>query len=309
MPEKLFAQSKPHVYFWRTPEMDRMPKIFLAAIVATVSHAFWSLSTIPSFAQTRPQQAATRPVPRQLDGRVNFGPPPGEKGHWIRMGRGQLASNPNSTIAAGPAGLPLNLKLADVPFQPWARALYEYRQANAEADAPHARCKPSAGPRQIGTAYGFEIVDMPQLQRVFIFDIGGPHSYRVIFTDGRSHPKGDELVPSYYGHSVGRWEGNTFTVDTVGFNEGSWLDAEGLPHTAQLRQIERFTRIDFNTLRYEVTVDDPGAYTQPWTGGFFLRWNDGAEMFEYICQENNLNPELAVTAEGSAIRRSSRITP
>ena len=76
-----------------------------------------------------------------------------------------------------------------------------------------------------------------------------------------THPKGRDLIPTFYGHSIGRWEGDTLVVDTVGFNEQNWIDAEGLMHTDQYHQIERFTRTDFNTLRYEVTIDDPGAYT------------------------------------------------
>src|SRR5262249_30156171 len=82
------------------------------------------------FGQNRGQRAPARPAPRWPDGRVNLGTSPGEKGHWIRQGRAQLANNPGSVIAAGPGGLSTNLTLPDVPFQPWARALYEYRQAN-----------------------------------------------------------------------------------------------------------------------------------------------------------------------------------
>jgi hypothetical protein len=217
-----------------------------------------------------------------------------------------LANNPNAALGAGPGGLPENLSIREVPFQPWARALYESRQANEERDAPHARCKPSPGPRQMGTAYGFEILDAPELQRIFIFDIGGPHSFRVVFMDGRSHPPA--LEPSH-GHSVGRWEGDTLVVDTTGFSERSWIDAEGLPHTEQYHQIERFSRTEFGTLKYEVTIDDPGAYTRTWTGGFFLRWNDGAELFEYICQDNNLNPQMTIDAAGSPMLRTGTITP
>ncbi|HMF00052.1 MAG TPA: hypothetical protein VKK06_09225, partial [Terriglobia bacterium] len=117
------------------------------------------LVSVLSFGQTRQNRPPSGPTPRWPDGHVNLGTFPGEKGHWIRQGRAQLASNPESIIAAGPGGLSNNLKLMDVPFQPWARALYEYRQTNFERDAPHSRCKPSPGPRQVGTAYGFEIVE------------------------------------------------------------------------------------------------------------------------------------------------------
>src|SRR6516225_10844517 len=165
----------------------------------------------PSIGQNR-QPAPARPAPRFPDGHVNLGTFPGEKGHWIRQGRGQLATNTGSVIAAGPGGLSTNLKLADVPFQPWARALYENRQAGFERDSPHSRCKPDAGPRQVGTAYGFEMVEFPDLQRTVVFDIGGPYSFRIIYLGGRPHPKA--LEPTYAGHSIGHWEGDTLVVDT-----------------------------------------------------------------------------------------------
>jgi hypothetical protein len=261
---------------------------------------------LPSVAQNRQQQQQpSKPAPRWPDGHVNLGTFPGEKGHWIRQGRAQLANNAESVIAAGPGGLTTNLTLNDVPFQPWARELYHYRQANFERDAPHSRCKPSPGPRQVGTAYGFEIVELKDIQRTMIFDIGGPYSFRVVYMNV-PHPK--NLEPTYTGHSIGRWEGDSLVVDTIGFNEGSWIEAEGFPHTDKLHLIERFTRTDFNTLKYDVTVDDPGAYTKTWVGGFNLRWNLGAELFEYVCQENNRVEETNEGADGST-RRSSQIVP
>ena len=99
--------------------------------------------------------------------------------------------------------------------------------------------------------------------------------------------------PSYRGHSVGRWEGDTLVVDTAGFNEGAWIDNLGMPTTGKLHTIERFTRTDFNTIRYEITIDDPGAYTAPWKSGFYMRWVAG-ESFEFICQDNNKASNLMV---------------
>ena len=110
-----------------------------------------------------------------------------------------------------------------------------------------ARCKPSGGPRQFITPYGFEILELPEIKRVYVWDIGGPHSFRVIYTDGRPHPK--DLEPTYYGHSVGRWEGDTLVVDAVGFSEKFWFSRDGLPHTDQLHLTERITRTNMNTLR------------------------------------------------------------
>ena len=121
---------------------------------------------------------------------------------------------------------------------------------------PHTRCKPSGGPRQWLTPYGAEFLELPDQQVAYIFDIGGPHTYRTIHMDGRKHPA--KLTPSFYGHSIGWWEGDTLVVDTVGFNEDFWIDRGQVPHTTQLHLIEKYTRTALDTMRYELTVDDPG---------------------------------------------------
>src|ERR1700688_17340 len=205
----------------------------------------------------RPQRPAppAGPAPRLASGRVSLGPLPGEAGLWL-PGPG------------GTPGEPWPPKVNELPFQPWARELYTYRRQNQLE--PHTRCKPSGGPRQFLTPYGVEFLEMPELQRIYIMDEGGPHTFRTIYMDGRAHPK--NLDPSYYGHSTGRWEGDTLIVDTVGFNESFWMDRYGFPTTDKLHLIERFTRTDSDTIKYEITVDDPGAYTAPWTSGFFLFW-------------------------------------
>ncbi len=251
--------------------------------------------------------APSRPTPRWPDGKLNLGAPPGETGLWAPAGIVQVSVNPNSVNRAGATThLPNNIKVEDVPFQPWARALHAAREAATESDEPHTRCKISGGARQFITPYGVEILDMPELQRVFIFDIGGPHTVRIIYTDGRPHPK--DLEPSYYGHSIGHWEQDALVVDTVGFNERFWIDREGEPHTGKLHLIEKFSRPNFDTLQYEITIDDPGAYTATWTGGFLLRWSRGTELFEYICQDNNRSPE-AMTGTGETVIRTNAFTP
>jgi hypothetical protein len=254
-----------------------------------------------------PPPPPSKPTPHLPDGRVNLGPPPGETGIWTPIGIVQLSVNDKSVNRASPTShLPNNITLEAVPFQPWARALHGARQANFESDEPHTRCKASGGPREFITPYGVEFVDMPETKRVFIFDVGGPHTFRTIYMDGRPHPK--DLEPSYYGHAVGRWEGETLVVDSVGFNTKFWMDREGTPHTEQLHLVERFTRTDFNSLKYEATVDDPGAYTAVWTGGFIMRWSPGTEMWEYICQDNNRSPQGMVGADAS-VSRQRRIIP
>jgi hypothetical protein len=237
----------------------------------------------------RRAQPPARPTPRLPDGRVNLGPIPGEKGVWEGNAGSTLATNIRRGIDNPLMNLPTNLKISDVPFQPWARALYDYRQATTTKDDPHTRCKPSGGPRLFHTPYGFEFLDMADQKRIYMVEVGGPHTWRVIYMDGREHAK--DLDPSYFGHSVGHWDGDTLVVDTVGFNEKFWLTREGIPHTEFLHLTEHFTRTDSNTLKYEATVDDPGAYTKPWTGGWLIRWMPEDELYEYMCQENNRDPK------------------
>jgi hypothetical protein len=113
---------------------------------------------------------------------------------------------------------------------------------------------------------------------------GNIHSYRQIFMDGRKHPL--DLDPTWYGHSVGRREGDTLVVDTIGFNDKFWFDFVGHPHTEQLHTVERYRRTGLGTLVEEVTIEDPGAYTRPFTitGAHILLPND--QLMEYVCQEN-----------------------
>lgn len=269
--------------------------------LAAACLALWLLSG--AAAGQRDRQQDPQPAPRWPDGRVNIASVPGHKGHWIRTRREFVVD----ATTANPR--PDDRRVEMIPFQPWAKALFQYRRAKDDRDSPHARCKPSAGPRQIGTAYGFEIVEFREMQQVIIFDIGGPQSFRIVHMDGRAHPTGRDVIPTFYGHSVGRWDGDTLVVDTVGFNEQNWIDAEGLMHTDQYHQIERFTRTDFDTLRYDVTIDDPGAYTAPWTAGFLLRWEAGAEIFEYVCQENNSNPNMTMNDDGAPLSRANGHTP
>jgi hypothetical protein len=245
------------------------------------------------------------PTPRLPNGRINLGATPGQAGLWFPFNSvAERIVNPDDMPADAGARYQDRPRLSDIPFQTWARELYNYRRVNQFE--PHTRCKPSPGPRQFLTPYGVEFIDLPELQRIFIVDLGGPHTYRTIYMDGRQHPR--DFVPTYYGHSVGKWEGDTLVVDSRGFNEDFWLDRLGLPHTDQLHLIERFTRTDSKTMKYQVTIDDLGAYTAVWSGGFLLGWNPEEELFEYVCQDNNLATELLVGSEQS-VNRNSSIVP
>src|SRR5215469_17164912 len=215
---------------------------------------------------------STEPAPRSPDRHINLGSAPGKKGYWeVRPGLGGMP-RPNN-----------------VPFQPWARALYQYRASKSDLYPPLVTCKPASGPSFLN-APGFEIVDAPDLQSVFILNIAGPHSWRVIHLDGRPHPKPEDLRPTFLGHSIGHWEGDTLVIDTVGFNEKQWI-AGAYPTTEQLHLIERISRPNLKSLTYEATIDDPGAYTDKWTVRWTIsektpsKWIEGGEMFEYICED------------------------
>ncbi len=176
------------------------------------------------------------------------------------------------------------------PMQPWALALYRNRQSRFLQDDPtYLNCKPPGGPRQFQLPYGVQFVEDRERQRIFVLIGGGNANFRIIYLDGRSHAGqvgGDDDNPLYYGRSVGKWEGDVLEVDTRGFNEDFWFTNGGLPHTDQLRLIEKFSRPDFDTLKYEVTVEDTGAYTRPWSSGWTLRWVAGEELPRHLCQEN-----------------------
>ena len=216
--------------------------------------------------------AAEEPAPRLPDGHVNLGSAPGKKGYWeVRPGLGGF---PRANM---------------VPFQPWARAVYQYRRSTNAKDSPLVACKPAAGP-SFFNAPGFEFVDVPEMKKIFILNIAGPHSWRVIYMDGRPHPKPEDLRPTFFGHSIGRWDGDTLVIDSIGFNEKQWPVGD-YPTTIKLHLTERISRPNLTTLSYEATIDDPGAYTQPWTVHWTIsqktlsKWIPGGEIFEYICED------------------------
>jgi hypothetical protein len=249
-------------------------RVPVTAFVTIVALSFGLTNAAYSQRRNRdPNAPPPEPTPRTVDGRVTLGgETQGKNGVWTPL------FGVRDPIA----------DLKTVPFQPWARALYDDRQTH-ELE-PHARCKASGASRQFLTPYGVEFVEIKELGRLFIFDIGGPHTFRTVYMDGRSHPK--DLSPTNYGHSIGWWEGDTLVVETTGFNEGFWIDRRGLPTTDRLRTLEKFTRADSLTIDYELTIDDPTAYTAPWTSRLSLRWEDGTELFEYVCQQSNYAHDL-----------------
>jgi hypothetical protein len=238
----------------------------LSVLVAVGVMAAAPTATAPAAAPV-----PSKPAPRLADGHVDLG------GHgswtlgWITNYERQLINVPTG--------------IANVPFLPWSKAMYDYVQRTQNAYDPEGFCLPPGGPRAFGTPYPVEFLQ--QKDRIIVIFEGGAHVWREIHMDGRPHPQGSALNPTYFGHSVGRWEGDTLVIDTVGYNERTWLGFNGFFHTDELHTIERITRPNYDTLRYEVTIDDPGAYSRKWDMAWNIRWGEGQELQEYICQEEN----------------------
>jgi hypothetical protein len=209
------------------------------------------------------------PAPRLPDGTVDL------TGLW-------LGGGPHADLERGGG-----LKPGDVVklLQPWAKALMDTR---TEAQDPYSYCMPMAPPRQTA-AFPFRFIQnfthkAPTL--IYILQEANIHSYQQIFMDGRKHP--DDPTPTWFGHSIGWWEKDTLVVDSIGFNDKSWLDRRGFPRTEQMHAIERWTRIDMGHLNKQVTIDDPGAYTRPFTATYQSRLMPATDdLREYICAENN----------------------
>ena len=261
--------------------------------------ALAAMSVVAVFCPVAAQGPSATPpagsMPRLPDGTPNLGRVPGEKGTWDvpyiqNMGMripgpdGKTAAERGAPATGGRGGAKAE---PDVPFLPWARAIYDYNSRNNSRYDPEGYCLPPGGPRLMATPYPMEIIQQPEHKRIVMIFEGATHIWREIFMDGRPHPKGDELNPTYLGHSVGHWERDTLVVDVVGFNENTWLDYFGHPHTDLLHVVERFTRPNKATLHYEATIDDPGAYSRPWTVAWNIPWRANGELTEYICQENN----------------------
>ncbi|MEP6962196.1 MAG: DUF6152 family protein [Acidobacteriota bacterium] len=241
-----------------------------------------------SVAAPRAKQTS-RPAPKWPNGHVRLGAEPGQFGYWANPSKVSLYETTAGNIAMNYEGILANIADAGkvAPFQPWAKALYVYRQKNFLKDDPMAVCLPPGGPRQFQAPYGIQFLEDPTRPRVFVLSRGGNRNWRHIDLDGRALPNGEDVTPTFFGYSVGKWDGDTLVVQTAGLLERFWFSNGGLPHSESARLTERISRPDYDTLRYEVTIDDPGAYTRPWTSSFDLQWIPGDDADEYFCDDNN----------------------
>jgi hypothetical protein len=168
---------------------------------------------------------------------------------------------------------------------PWVEEVMKRRQANNFVELPTALCLPADAYPSMPILY--KIVQTRGLL-LQLFEAFDPH-YRQVFLDGRPHPKDPD--PTWMGHSIGRWDGDTLIIDSIGFNDKSWLGLDSFPHTEILHVIERYGRPDLAHLTIDVTIEDPGAFSKPFQR--HMTWNlaPGEELLEFICNENNKNPE------------------
>ena len=216
------------------------------------------------------------PAPRAADGRPDF------SGVWLVDGFG-----PPGAEGTGPVPRTVFFDVAHglngqrPPYLPWAAKLRDDRREQEAKDNPDARCLPLGPLQMLAHPLPKKIIQMPGLL-VLLHERN--MEFRQIFLDGRPLPPDQQ--PSWYGYSTGRWEADTLVVETSGFRDGLWADFYGSPLTDQAKLTERFRRPNFGTLLVQVTIDDPKAYSKPWTVDVNQRYGLDMELLEYACLEN-----------------------
>jgi hypothetical protein len=247
--------------------------VLLAVVIGVVSlHA-----QTPSSVRLQPDR---RPAPRAADGKPDL------SGVWIATGamrlmagEAELEAVRAADKASGRAALP---RTEPPPYTPEAEKRRQYYLDRRGIDDPMALCLISGVPRISFRPLPFQIFQLPG-QMVFLYETH--HAFRIIPTDGRPHPA--DIEPSYLGESVARWDGDTLVVDVTGFNEKTWLLGVGTIHSDKLRVTERYTRDTYDTITYEVTMEDPVVFTRPWKTAEVFRLRPAERLREYECIENN----------------------
>lgn len=245
--------------------------LILAAPAAAQMYIGFKTPGIPRLADGSPDLNA--PAPMTIDGKPDI------SGLW-RVNGYQYS-------------LTKDLNPGDVAWLPQGKELFDSRRDNNSLDNPWGYCYPGGTPRAYLSPDPFKIVHTPNLT-VILFE--AVQSYRQIFTDGRILPNPPD--PTWMGYSTGRWEGDVFVVETVGFRDDVWLDSAGMPGSSSLRVTERFHRESFGTLTVAITIDDPENYAEPWTVTLPLTPYPDDELVEYVCVDNNTYLENASKLSG-----------
>ena len=240
------------------------PRLFLLLIaIPALALAQWA--NVPSKGKIN----LNGPAPRTADGKPDL------SGVW--------EPNANKYVR----NIAADLKPEDVPFQPWAKAVYESRiDGSHSKEDPDANCLPQGVPKINGAPAPWKIVQTPTFI-VVVYEAF--NLWRQIFMDGRTMMP--DANPTWMGYSTGKWDGDTLVVDTRGFNGKAWLDQLGKPSTEALHVTERFHRKDFGHMDIQIMIDDPKAYTKPWTVTEPVRLVPDGELMEFICNENNRDVE------------------
>ena len=247
--------------------------VLLAVLVSSSVSAQWLNQPDPRIPRTKDGKPdLTAKAPRAPDGKPDL------SGVWIRR------EGENTPPRYSDKGLAFTLswfmpKNAEIPLRPAAAAIFRERAARDGGGRPPERCLPYGIPAAMLPPEPFKIVQTPGLTLILYEALV---DFRQIFTDGRKHPK--LINPAWYGYSVGKWVGETFEVETVGFNDQTWLDGLGLPHSEELRVIERFQRPTAGHLQMEATIDDPQMYTRPWTFKVDFDVIPDADLIENVCE-------------------------
>jgi hypothetical protein len=256
-------------------------------------------------------------VPRKADGSIDMDAPtprmpdgkPDLSGTWENVGRGpgrlpkqdlSLDEKPYATFNDVGAGFKDGL-----PFLPAAKALRDQRRARNSADNPDVWCLPMGNMQFNVHPFPRKMVQTPGL---LIIMYESHQGLRQVFLDGRTIPP-DDPNPTFFGYSVGRWEGETLVVETAGFRDGQWLDIIGSPLSDAGRTIERFTRTKTGQLEVEVTFEDKKSYTRPFTVRLTQRLMADDEIFEMVCLENNRSVEHLAPDTGAKPEVSPIFTP
>jgi hypothetical protein len=273
--------------------------LFALSLALPVSGlAQWPRFTAPGTPMKDGKPDLTAPAPRTSDGKVDM------SGVWEIAPQGPPAQRP-ATAAAGTGEAPPNLNESiffnvgaqtpgGAPYQPWAAELRKKRMADNSKDNPDALCLPLGIMQNTTHPYPRKIIQTPT--EVIIIYEGSGTTVREIFMDGRPLPPKD-AQPWWHGYSVGRWEGDTLVVESTNFLDGGWLDVTGSPLTDQGRLIERISRPNFGSLRIDVTVDDPKAYTKPFSLSVNYRISTDTQLIEFVCH-NNVSAQHYVGASG-----------
>lgn len=226
-------------------------------------------------------------LPRNADGKPNLSAPTPKtrKGKPDLSGVWEISEEQNAfaIYTTHFMDLAIDLKPQEAPMQPWAKAVTEQHRAVEHKDDPLAQCMPPGVPR-INTIEPFKIVQTEPLV-IIMYETTAYSTFRQIFTDGRPLPKDPQ--PTWLGYSIGKWEGDTLKVDTTGFNDRGWIDTGAAhPQTEALHVIERFRRPDVGHLEIAVTIDDPKAYTKPWSANLKMHLLPDTDLIENVCENS-----------------------